>query len=35
MDSYPYNATLELKDDTASYLYWLEICDTAKQTPLI
>jgi hypothetical protein len=35
MNKYPYNATLELKDDTASYLYWLEICDTAKQSPLL
>jgi hypothetical protein len=34
MDKYPYDVTLELKTDTASYKYWLEICDTAKQTPL-
>lgn len=35
MNRYPYNVTLELKTDMASYNYWLEICDTAKQTPLV
>jgi len=34
MNKYPYNVTLELKTDSASYKYWLEICDTARQTPL-
>jgi len=35
MNKYPYNETLELNTESASYNYWLEICDTAKQTPLI
>jgi hypothetical protein len=35
MESYPYNVTLELLTNTASYRYWLEICETAKQTPLV
>ena len=34
MNKYPYNVTLELKNDMSSYNYWLEICDTARQTPL-
>ena len=34
MNKYPYNVTLELKTDMSSYNYWLEICDTARQTPL-
>ena len=35
MNSYPYNVTLELKTDMSSYKYWLEICETARQTPLV
>jgi hypothetical protein len=35
MNSYPYDITLELLNNTASFKYWLEICDTAKQTPLV
>jgi hypothetical protein len=35
IDRYPYDVTLELLTNTASYRYWLEICDTAKQTPLV
>jgi len=35
INKYPYNVTLELLTNTASYRYWLEICETAKQTPLV
>jgi hypothetical protein len=35
MNRYPYNANLTLNENSASHMYWLEICDTAKQSPLL
>jgi hypothetical protein len=35
INSYPYNANLEITKNTASYNYWLEILETAKQSPLV
>ena len=35
MNSYPYNINLDINTESASYNYWLEICETAKQSPLI
>ena len=35
MNSHPYNEVLDINPDTASYMYWLEILETAKQSPLV
>ena len=35
MNSYPYDVTLELLNNTASFQYWLAICDAAKNTKLL
>jgi hypothetical protein len=35
MEKYPYDVTLELLNNTASFQYWLAICDAAKNTKLL
>lgn len=35
MNSYPYDVTLELLNNTASFKYWEAVCDAAKNTKLL
>jgi hypothetical protein len=35
MEKYPYDVTLTLLNNTASYQYWLAICEAAKNTKLL
>jgi glycosyltransferase involved in cell wall biosynthesis len=35
MNNYPYDVTLELLNNTASFKYWEAICDAAKNTKLL
>jgi hypothetical protein len=35
MNNYPYDVTLELLNNTASFKYWEAVCDAAKNTKLL